>query len=83
MGQRWSEKQTVRIKVSESLARWLEENPAHPSQELSEGQVTFQVTNPKAMARWVTSLYGLEVLEPKELRDELKQITKELAGVYG
>ena len=77
------EKKTVEIKVSDSLARWLSENPAHPSQELQGNLVTYQVSNPKAMTRWVTSLYGLEVLKPQELRDELAAVSRELIELYG
>lgn len=77
------EKKTVEIKVSDSLARWLSENPAHPSQELQGNLVTYQVSNPKAMTRWVTSLYGLEVLKPQDLRDELAAVSRELIDLYG
>jgi hypothetical protein len=76
------EKQTVTIKVTESLARWLEENPAHPTQQIDGELVTYRVTNPKAMARWVVGLYGLEVLEPPELRQALKEIAQELSALY-
>jgi predicted DNA-binding transcriptional regulator YafY len=76
-------KQTVRIKVTQALRRWLDENPAHPTQVLSEHEVTYHVANPIAMGRWVTSLYGLEVIEPKELKDELSRISRELIELYG
>jgi hypothetical protein len=73
----------VRIRVTPSLARWLVENPAHPSQRIEDGTVCFQVSNPVAMARWVTSLYGLEVLEPLVLREELGKVSRELMELYG
>jgi len=75
-------KRKVRIRVTESLGRWLQENPAHPSQVLSGNEVTYEVANPIAMARWVTSLYGLEVLEPADLRAELFRISQELTELY-
>ena len=73
----------VRIRVTPALARWLEENPAHPTQRIGNGEVCFQVSNPVAMARWVTSLYGLEVLEPLVLREELGKVSRELVELYG
>ena len=73
----------VRIRVTPSLARWLAENPAHPSQRIENGEVCFHVSNPLAMARWVTSLYGLEVLEPVVLREELGKVSRELVELYG
>lgn len=73
----------VVLKVSDKLARWLEENPAHPSQALEGAEVRYRVTDLKAMARWIAGLYGLEVLEPAELRSELQALGSELCGVYG
>lgn len=73
----------VRIRVTPALARWLEENPAHPSQVSNEDEVHYKVSNPVAMARWVTSLYGLEVLEPDSLRNELRRVSRELFEMYG
>ncbi|MFA5504555.1 MAG: YafY family protein [Vulcanimicrobiota bacterium] len=77
------QKVDVVIKVSPSLGRWLEENPAHPSQLLENGQARYRVSNPLAMTRWVTSLYGLEVMEPAILRTELQKVSQELFELYG
>ena len=76
-------KTEVRIRITPSLARWLEENSAHPSQGINGDEVRYEVSNPIAMTRWVTSLYGLEVLEPRELRDELGRVSRELVELYG
>ena len=73
----------VVLEVTESLARWLEENPAHPSQQLEDGQAFYQVSDPMAMSRWLVSLYGYEVVEPEELRRELARLGEELVGRYG
>jgi predicted DNA-binding transcriptional regulator YafY len=77
------EKTEVRIRITPSLARWLGENSAHPSQGINGDEVRYEVSNPVAMTRWVTSLYGLEVLEPRELRDELGRVSRELVELYG
>lgn len=77
------QKQTVRFRVTRSLARWLKENPPHPSQTFHDHVVTYQVSNPLEMTRWITSLYGLEVLEPDELREELRKVCLELFEIYG
>jgi len=77
------EKADVRIQVTPSLARWLEENPAHPTQTIQGDEVCFKVSDPRAMALWVTSLYGLKVLEPKSLRDEILRIGEHLVNTYG
>lgn len=76
------DKVLVRIRVTPSLARWLQENPAHPSQVLLNDQVHYQVSDPVAMARWVASLYGLEVVEPDALRQEMARIATDLQELY-
>lgn len=78
-----AKKVEVVIKVSDSLCRWLEENPAHPSQRLVEGKAFYQVSDPQAMARWLMSLYGYEVLSPVELRTQLAELGKDLWDQYG
>ena len=77
------EKFDVRIRLTTSLSRWLEENPAHPTQCIQDGEARYQVSNPVAMTRWVTSLYGLEVLEPSVLREELGKVSRDLFEMYG
>ena len=78
-----TERQRVLLKVTPSLARWLRENPPHHSQVEDGEHISYQVSDPKALARWVLSLYGIEVLEPECLRQELALITKNLTELYG
>ncbi len=72
----------VELKVSESLGRWLAENPPHPSQTLDGDRATYQITDLPAVARWVASLYGLEVVGPPELRQQMSQMAQQMAQLY-
>lgn len=76
------EKVTVEVQVSQSLARWLVENPPHPSQQICGDKVTYQVSELDAVARWAASLYGLTVLNPPELRTRLAAMGEELCSCY-
>ena len=73
----------VRLRVTESLARWLEENPPHPSQTLEGDEVRYQVTELPAVARWLSSLHGVKALEPETLRGEMARLGRELLSEYG
>lgn len=72
----------VELRVSESLGRWLAENPPHPSQTIEGDRVSYQVTDLPAVARWVASLYGLEVVGPAELRHQMSQMAQQMAQLY-
>lgn len=72
----------VVLEVSAPLARWLKENPPHPSQQITEREVRYQVSDLPAVARWAASLHGLEVLGPKELREEMAKLGQELTQTY-
>jgi predicted DNA-binding transcriptional regulator YafY len=72
----------VEIKVSESLARWLAENPPHPSQKLDGDRATYLVSDLAALARWAASLHGLEILSPPALRREMAKLGRDLVSLY-
>lgn len=72
----------VELRVSESLGRWLAENPPHPSQAIRGDLVTYQVTDLPSVARWVASLYGIEVLQPPALREEMAQMAQQMHRLY-
>lgn len=74
---------TIRMKVSEPLSRWLQENPPHPSQTIGDGEVEYYASDLRAIARWVSGLHGIEVLEPQELRQELAGLGEQLRRRYG
>lgn len=74
---------TVELSVCEALARWLTENPPHPSQQVNGDLVTYEVSDLVAVARWVASLHGVEVLQPLALRQEMGRLAEELLERYG
>ncbi len=73
---------TIELSVSESLSRWLKENPPHPSQQISADRVTYEVSDLAAVARWVASLHGVEVLQPLSLRQEMGRLAEGLLERY-
>jgi predicted DNA-binding transcriptional regulator YafY len=73
---------TVELQVSEALARWLDENPPHPSQTIAHGRVAYQVCDLAAVARWAAGLHGLEILAPPALRQEMHRLGAELQALY-
>lgn len=74
---------TIELKVSESLGRWLAENPPHPSQRFEGNRVYYEVSDLPAVARWVASLHGMEVIGPAALREEMAGLARELLERYG
>jgi predicted DNA-binding transcriptional regulator YafY len=74
---------TVELKVTEPLARWLVENPPHPSQQVEGDRVVYQVSDLAAVARWAASLHGLEVISPAPLRRQMAGLAGELQALYG
>ena len=81
--QEGDEEVTVVLEVTPSLRAWLEENPAHPSQSFDGERVTFKVSNPMAMVRWVAGLDGIQIIEPPALRDALLERVREVLKRYG
>lgn len=73
----------VRLKVDPELARQLEETRSHPSQKLNGELVEYEVRNPLHMVRWLLGLGKVEVLEPRELREELARQAMEIATRNG
>ena len=73
---------TVELRVTDKLARWLEENPPHPSQKIDGQRVLYEVSDLVAVSRWVSSLHGLEVVAPPRLRQEMARRAEELQSLY-
>lgn len=77
----------VDLEVTASLARWLQENPEHPSQEVrSEGDrhfVSYQVKRLGLFADWVMSLRGARVVGPEELRAAIVDRAQAWLGADG
>lgn len=86
--QHGTEVQTVRVLFSAYQARWIRERRYHNSQQneyQADGSllVTMRVSGMPEVARWLLS-YGsdVEVLEPDELKQILRDHVKKLAQIY-
>jgi len=64
---------TVRFQVSESLARWLAENPVHSSQVLEGVGFSLTVRDVDALLNWVMGLSFCKVLEPEWVLLKLRE----------
>ncbi len=80
---------TVRIRFDSYQARWIRERIWHPSQTITEepdgGLIyTAEVAGNREIKQWALS-FGVhaEVLEPEELRKEIGDEIRRLAGAYG
>ena len=80
--------QKVSVRFSAYQAPWIKERRWHPSQQIDEhgdGSITihFQVSGLDAIKRWVMR-YGkeAEVLEPRKLRDMVKNEVRDMGEVY-
>lgn len=72
----------VRCRVEPELAAWLRENPVHPSQQLDGHDFAVRIRDLDRFAAWVLSLSGMEVLEPAELRDAVRDRAAAIARRY-
>ena len=68
---------TVKLRLTPKLAKWLDENPAHPSQKLEQLQdgstrCTFAVKSREKFLDWLIGLRGFELLEPEDFRAALR-----------
>ncbi|MBS2039194.1 WYL domain-containing protein [bacterium] len=63
----------VHCQVDESIARWLVENPVHPSQKLDGIDLKVKVRDTNAFLRWVCSLSTCRVLGPAKVREAYRQ----------
>ena len=87
--ERTIEPDNIIIKFDEYQARWIRERQWHPSQrieELPSGELILRlnVGGVDEVKRWVMS-YGshAEVVEPEDLRREIKEETEKMAKIYG
>lgn len=87
-GVMWGEETVVKLKFSPSATRRVKESGWHPSQkieDLPDGGclLTVQVGSTLEMTPWIRG-WGpdVEVLEPKELRDQFRSWTEQLRRMY-
>ena len=80
--------QRVRLRFAPTAARYVREKVWHPSQSLSKRKdggvvLTMKVTTLLEVKRWVLSFGAeCEVLEPAQLRREIKHDADEMASRY-
>ena len=74
----------IRLKATEREAAYLRDLPLHPSQmELDEGLFALRlIPNPNFIMELTKRGAGLTVLEPKELRDTVKENLKKALDAY-
>lgn len=80
---------TVRLLFSPFMARWIREQIWHPLQEMIEMpnrglELSFPVADFREI-KWKILQYGahVRVLEPEELRNEVREEIRQMAGLYG
>lgn len=79
---------TASIKVRPDLARWLDENPAHPSQRstpLGCGNfaIEYEIRSPGKFLDWLMGLRGFELLGPESLVKRLRERSETLFKTLG
>ena len=72
----------VEIQVESGLARQLQRQPLHPSQELKGDRLILKVSGPDRVVDWLMSVQGAELLSPRWLRGAIARRAKELAQRY-
>jgi predicted DNA-binding transcriptional regulator YafY len=93
LGDTWGverREETIEVKVefSGDMARWVQENEYHPSQEITElddGDILmeFETCSINEVKKWVLGFGAkAEVLEPEELREEIESEIEEMNGIY-
>lgn len=61
----------IHCQIEEKMVRWLEENPVHPSQQLTGCDLRLTVRNQDAFLSWACSLNLCRIISPKSVKDAL------------
>lgn len=72
----------VEIKVEPGLAKVLEKNPLHPSQQLKGDRLKLKVSGPDRIVDWLMSVQAAELVSPRWLRGTVARRAKDLAQRY-
>lgn len=72
----------VEIRVESSLARQLQHEPLHPSQEIKGDKLILKVSGPDRVVDWLMAVQGAELVSPRWLRGTVARRAKELAQRY-
>lgn len=68
----------VVLEVMPQLARWLVENPPHPSLEVKQPRASLKVRAPENLIPWLLSLRGAKLLSPVWLKEKVLSRLREL-----
>lgn len=68
----------VRCRVDAPVARWLQENPVHPSQQVRGEELSLAVRDTESFLIWALGLSHCEVLEPESVRERMRQRLQEM-----
>jgi predicted DNA-binding transcriptional regulator YafY len=68
----------IRCRVDSPVARWLQENPIHPSQQLLDNELLLSVRDTESFLIWALGLSHCEVLEPPSVRERMRQRLQDL-----
>jgi len=69
---------TVRCRVDPSIARWLAENPVHPSQQLDGEHFSVCIRDTESFMQWTLGLSHCEVTHPPQLRERIRERLQEM-----
>lgn len=72
----------VICEVQPELARWLAENPVHPSQKVEDGLLRLEVKDLDRLAAWILGLQGIRVLEPEPLRAKVRERARAMLELH-
>lgn len=73
----------LRCRVDSTLARWLEENPVHPSQSIRGEELRLSVRDTESFLVWALGLSHCEVLEPLAVRERMRLRLQEMLARMG
>ena len=69
---------SIRCRVDTPVARWIQENPIHPSQRLDGTELTLSVRDTESFLIWALGLSHCEILEPLPVRERMRQRLQEM-----
>jgi predicted DNA-binding transcriptional regulator YafY len=76
------------LQVTPDLARWLKENPAHPSQSFAESpdgglEVSYSISSPGKFIDWLMGLRGFRLMSPDSVVKKLQERAQKLLSDQG
>lgn len=68
----------IRCRVDAPVARWIQENPIHPTQSVQDTELTLSVRDTESFLIWALGLSHCEILEPLPIRERMRQRLQEM-----